>query len=434
MSVFATAIASRSRLKTVVGGIAVLGVSALVLSACAAPAAQQTTQPGAGSSAAAGTNLALKIGTILPQTGSLAVLGPPEFAGVDAAVADINAAKAGITVSVTHKDSGDTKTNIATQSATALLADGVSAIVGAASSSVSLSFIDQVTKAKVVQISPANTSPAFSTYNDGGYYFRTAPSDVLQGRVLGQKILKDGKTNVSILYQNDSYGQGLNDNVKKALESGGATVGQDVAFDPAATSFSSEVTSVLSTNPDALVVISFDQLKAIAPELKKNNFDFKKFYGTDGNYGVIDESYKDVDIAGAQFTNPGVNATAEFQTKLQDIVKSQGGKPLTVFSYAPESYDATVLLALAALKAKAVDGTALKDNLVSVSKDGTKCTTFAECAKLINAGTAANYDGLSGPITFDANGDPSQAYISIYKYTAGNKTAYEEAQFGDLTK
>jgi branched-chain amino acid transport system substrate-binding protein len=425
MGAFSQAVsAPRSRsIKTAISGLALLGASALILTGCAT-----------SSSSTPDKTLSLKIGTILPQTGSLAVLGPPEFAGVDLAIKDINAAKAGVKISVEHKDSGDTTTNIATQSATAELADGVAAIVGAASSSVSLSFIDQVTKAKVVQISPANTSPTFSTYADGGYYFRTAPSDVLQGRVLGQKVIKDGATNVSILYQNDSYGQGLDTNVKAAIEAGGAQVGQNVAFDPAATSFASEVTQVLSTKPDALIVISFDQLKAIAPELKKNSFDFKKFYGTDGNYGVITSDYKDVDIAGAQFTNPGVNASDAFQSKLQALVKSQGAKPLTVFSYAPESYDATTLIALAALQGGKADGPTIQKNLVKVSEGGTVCKTFASCAKLINEGKDVNYDGISGPITFDKNGDPSQAYISIYKYITGNGTEYESAEFGDLTK
>ncbi|WP_213815919.1 ABC transporter substrate-binding protein [Glaciihabitans sp. dw_435] len=422
-----SAIGARS-VKSAISALALVGAGALILSGCA-------STPSDSSSGDASKDLTLKLGTILPQTGSLAVLGPPEFAGVDLAIQDINAAKAGITVGVTHTDSGDTKTNIATQSATKLLSEGVSAIIGAASSSVSLTFIDQVTKAGVVQISPANTSPDFTSYKDNGFYWRTAPSDVLQGRVLGQKVLKDGALNVSILYQNDSYGQGLDDNVKKALEDGGATVGENVAFDPAATSFASEVTSVLSSKPDALVVISFDQLKAIAPELKKNGFDFKKFYGTDGNYGVITDAYTDVDIAGAQFTNPGVNASADFQTKLQALVKEQGNPALSVFSYAPESYDATTLVALAALAGGATDGATIKANLKAVSEGGTKCESFADCAKLLTDDPKAdiNYDGLSGPITFDDNGDPSQAYISIYKYLAGNKTEYESAEFGDLS-
>ena len=102
----------------------------------------------------------LKIGTLLPQTGSLAFLGPPEFAGVDLAVKDINDAGGvnGKQVEVTNSDSGDTSTDTASQSVDRLLSNNVDAIVGAASSSVSLSVIDKITGAGVLQISPANTS------------------------------------------------------------------------------------------------------------------------------------------------------------------------------------------------------------------------------------------------------------------------------------
>jgi branched-chain amino acid transport system substrate-binding protein len=423
MSVFAKAKASRSRaLKSTISGIAILGVSALLLSACASTGSTTTT----------GKDLSLKIGSILPQTGTLAVLGPPEIAGVDLAVQDINAAKAGLKISVTHKDSGDTTTDIATQSATALLADGVSVIIGAASSGVSKTFIDQVTQAGVVQISGANTSPDFTNYADDGYYWRTAPSDVLQGRILGNKILKDGATKVAILYMNDAYGTGLESNVKKALTAGGATIAGEEIFEPASTDFNSAITSLLATNPDALVVISFDEIKTIAEQLAAKGFDFKKFYGTDGNYGVITPKDTNVDIAGAQFTNPGVEATKKFQADLQTLVKKQGASELGVFSYAAESYDAVVLAALAALQGGATDGATIKANLQSVSEKGTKCTTFADCAKLIADKKDINYDGLSGPITFDQNGDPTEAYVSIYKYSTGNANAFEQQVYGKL--
>jgi len=421
MGVFAKT-GSRS-LKTTLGGAAILGISALVLVGCSSGSTDSGSDSG---------DLSLKIGTILPQTGTLAVLGPPEIAGVDLAVKDINDAKAGITVDVTQKDSGDTTTDIASQSATSLLADGVSAIIGAASSGVSKTFIDQVTQAGVIQISPANTSPDFTSYEDDGYYWRTAPSDVLQGRILGNKIIKDGKTNVSILYMNDAYGTGLEENIKTALEAGGATVGAEETFEPASTDFNSALTSVLATDPDALVVISFDEIKTIAEQLAAKGFDFSKLYGADGNYGVITDKDTNVDIAGAQFTNPGVEAKAEFQEKLQALVKDQGSDPLTVFSYAAESYDATTLLALAALQGKGTDGATLKDNLQSVSEGGTKCESFTDCAKLIADGEDIDYDGISGPITFDKNGDPTEAYVSIYKYATGNKTSFEEQVFGKL--
>jgi branched-chain amino acid transport system substrate-binding protein len=408
----------------VLTGIAILGASALVLTGCS------TT-----SSSTPSKTLDLKIGTILPQTGSLATLGPPAIEATNLAVKDINAAKAGIKLTITQKDSGDTSTNIATQSVTSLLSSGVSAIVGAESSSVSLTVIDQISKAGVVELSPANTSPTFSTYADNGYYWRTAPSDVLQGKVLGQKVLKDGATKVAVIYQNDSYGTGLDTNVTKAITGGGGTVTQNIAFDATnATNFTSEINTALATNPDALVVISFDQIKTIAQELATTGFDFKKFYGSDGNFGVIDPSYTNADIAGAQFTNPGVNVTGAFKAKLDAQTKADGAKPLTAYSYAPESYDGIVLLALAALQGKKTDGATLKANLQSVSEGGTKCTTFAKCAALIAQGKNIDYDGLSGPIDFASNGDPQQAYISIYKYETGNKYEFESQQFGDLSK
>jgi branched-chain amino acid transport system substrate-binding protein len=426
MSAFGRASASRSRsARTALSAVTVAVAGALVLAGCSGGGGDT-----GGTTADGG--LDLKIGTILPQTGSLAVLGPPEFAGVDLAVKDINDAKAGITVTNTAKDSGDTTTDIASQSATSLIADGNTAIIGAASSGVSKTFIDQVTQAGVVQLSPANTSPDFTTYEDDGYYWRTAPSDVLQGRILGNKILQDGKTNVSILYMNDAYGTGLEENIKKTLEAGGATIAAEEVFEPSATDFNSAITSVLAPNPDALVVISFDEIKTIADQLASKGFDFTKFYGTDGNYGVIKETDTNVDIAGAQFTNPGVEAKEDFQTRLQDMVKAEGEPELTVFSYSAESYDGTVLLALAALQGKATDGATLKDNLQSVSEGGEKCTTFTDCAKLIADGTDIDYDGLSGPITFDENGDPTEAYVSVYKYGTGNTTTFSEQVYGKL--
>ncbi|MET4582748.1 branched-chain amino acid transport system substrate-binding protein [Conyzicola nivalis] len=418
--------ATRSKsVKATISGLTLLGVSALVLSGCTS-----TGDTEAGSS----ETLDLKIGTILPQTGTLAVLGPPEFAGVDLAIKEINEAEAGIEISVEHKDSGDTTTDLATQSATSLIADGVSVVIGAASSGVSKTFIDQVTGAGIVQISPANTSPDFTDYPDDGYYFRTAPSDVLQGRILGNKIVNDGKTDVAILYMNDAYGTGLYDNLKTSLEDGGASVVGEEIFEPASTDFTSAIQALLATNPDALVVISFDEIKTIAEQLAGQGFDFSKLYGVDGNYGVIGEADTNVDIAGAQFTNPGVLATEDFQAKLQDLVAEQGQDPLTVFSYAAESYDATVLSALAALKGGATDGATIKANLQDVSEGGEKCESFADCAKLLadDADADIDYDGVSGPISWDDNGDETEAFVSIFQYSAGNKTEGVDQVAGKL--
>ncbi|MEY3677569.1 MAG: hypothetical protein RL351_796 [Actinomycetota bacterium] len=141
----------------------------------------------------------LKLGAVIPLTGALAFLSPPEIAGIELAVEDINAAGGvlgkPVEFSIEDSSDGDNPT-VAPASATKLLSEGVDAIIGAAASGVTRLIIDQITQAKVVQISMSNTAPDLTTWKDGGYYFRTAPSDLLQGAIVGNQIVADGNENV----------------------------------------------------------------------------------------------------------------------------------------------------------------------------------------------------------------------------------------------
>ncbi|HET9500659.1 MAG TPA: ABC transporter substrate-binding protein [Marmoricola sp.] len=213
----------------------------------------------------------LTIGSLLPQSGDLAFLGPPEFAGVDLAVKEINAAGGVLGKPVKHikADSGDGTPNIAPSETDQLLSGGADAIVGAASSSVSLSVIDRIVNAGVVEVSPANTSTAFDTYPDKGLYFRTAPSDVLQGTVMAQTVKGDGYQNIAILARQEAYGEALAKQVRKVFEEEGGKVVSYQLYDPNAANFTAEVDSLKAQDPDAIVVIAFDETKKIIPALIK---------------------------------------------------------------------------------------------------------------------------------------------------------------------
>ncbi|MFC7107493.1 ABC transporter substrate-binding protein [Nonomuraea rubra] len=224
---------------------------------------------------------------MLPQTGSLAYLGPPMFGGVDLALKEINGAGGvlGKPVTKSDTDSGDTTTNIASQSVDKLLAQKVDAIVGAASSSVSESIIDKITRAGVVQFSPANTSDKFTTIEDAGLYFRTAPPDKLQGRVLGDLVVADGNDTIGILAMQDSYGSGLADQVTRTAQEGGATVVERVDYDPKAADFSADVSKIKAANPKGIVLIGFEETSKVVQELVKQGLtsDKYKWYMVDGN-------------------------------------------------------------------------------------------------------------------------------------------------------
>jgi len=425
MSVFAKASASRS-VRAVITGVAMVGVSALLLTGCSSNSAAPTAseKPAASGDAkaikAGDRNLTLKIGTILPQSGALAFLGPPEEAGVALAVKDINDAKLGLTIDPVYRDSGDTTTDTATVSVTDLLSQDVSAILGAASSGVSKTVIDQITGAGVVQFSPANTSADFTKYDDKGLYWRTAPSDLLQGEVLGNQIAEDGNSTLGLIVLNDSYGTGLADSTTKAFEAAGGKVVAKSLFNEGDSNFAAQISEVTAAKPDAIALITFDQAKVITPALVGSGYPGGKLYFVDGNLSDYSKDFAPGLITGAKGTLPGldVGTLGDFTTRLKEIDPT-----LTDFSYAAESYDAVVLIALAAYAANDVKGTSIADYLRQVSGgtgDGTKVTDFKTAAKALAKGEQVNYDGFSGPVTFDENGDPTEATIGVYEYKADN--------------
>jgi branched-chain amino acid transport system substrate-binding protein len=200
------------------------------------PTSEPSASGGGGTVESDGT---LTIGSLLPQTGNLAFLGPPEFAGVELAIQEINEAGGVLDnpVEYIEGDSGDAQQDVANPTVDRLLAANVDVIVGAASSGVSFTVIDKITSAGVVQYSPANTSPDFTDYDDNGLYFRTAPSDVLQGRILAETILADGFSDVGVLALQDPYGEGLAENSRPTVEENAHEATGTVFYDPARRNF-----------------------------------------------------------------------------------------------------------------------------------------------------------------------------------------------------
>jgi branched-chain amino acid transport system substrate-binding protein len=419
MSIMTKASAFRSRsLKASIGAGVILTSAALVLSGC--------STPGDGGNGGPVEELSLTIGTALPQTGNLAFLGPPEEAGVAYAVSQINEATAdtGLTLDVVYGDSGDTDNKAYETEIPRLLGEDVSAIIGAASSGTSLQFIDQVVGAGVIQFSPANTSDAFTTYDDNGLYFRTAPSDVLQGEVLGNLIAEDGNQTLGMIVLNDSYGTGLAKYVTEAFEAAGGQVVAAPTYNTGDTSFTTQLSEVLAADPDAIALITFDEVSTILPGLF-GKFPADKLYFVDGNLKNFGDAFPAGSLTGSKGTLPGlsIDAIGDFTGQVDDFLAAEGSDPLEDYSYAAESFDATVLIALAALAAGSTDGVEIAAKLQEVSGgtgDGEKCSTYADCAAIIVEGGVADYDGISGPITLDDVGDPTEASIGIYQYGEDN--------------
>jgi ABC-type branched-subunit amino acid transport system substrate-binding protein len=415
-------------------GVALLSAAALTLAACGDNGDNGDTN-GAGTGNDNGTPAAtaegdgtLHIGSLLPQTGNLAFLGPPEFAGVELAIQEINEAGGVLDndVRYTEGDSGDTQQDIANPTVDRLLAAGVDVIVGAASSGVSFTVIDKITQNGVVQFSPANTSPDFTDYDDNGLYFRTAPSDVLQGRILAETILADGCSNVGILALQDPYGEGLARNVGETVTENGGTLApaETVFYDPAATNFDAQVGQIRAANPGCVVLIGFDESARVIQSMIGQGIGPQQtpLYLVDGNLGnALGEDLPPGVLEGVKGSLPGAEATGEFRDRLLEV-----DPQLSDFSYAAESYDAVIVSALAAIAAESDAGEALAQEIPDVTRGpGTECTTFEECKQLLEDGEDINYNGVSGPIELSDAGDPTRAFVGIYTYGPDNRLTDE---------
>ena len=381
--------------------------------------------PPAGAAAPSCTGTAdgtLTFGGLLPQTGDLSFLGPPEEAGAALAVQDINAAGGvlGQDVVFMPGDSGDTDPDVANPTVDSHLAANADAIVGAAASGVSLNVIDKITGACVIQFSPANTSPQFTDYDDDDLYFRTAPSDVLQGQVLADLMVEDGIANAALLARQDSYGEGLLEFTMAPFEEQGGEVVLDQVYDPEAQSFEAEVDAVVSEDPDALVMIGFDESGRILNSLFEQGFtpDEKAIYLVDGNIGnALGEDFTEPGtLVGIKGTLPSAELTDDFRERLLGVDPA-----LVDFSYSAETYDALVITALAAAVADSDDPAAVAAEINGVTRDGEACETFEDCMALVEGGEDIDYDGPSGPQEFSQPGEPTAASFAIMTYGEDNR-------------
>ena len=395
------------------------------------PAAEEAAEEPAAEAAGDGV---LRLGGLLPETGNLAFLGPPEFAGVELAVAEINAAGGvnGADVEWLPGDSGDNG-DVANATVDRLLAEDVDAFIGAASSGVSLTVIDKITNAGKIQFSPANTSPAFTDYADNGLYFRSAPSDVVQGAALADLMIGDGALTAAFIVMNDSYGTGLFEYTSAPYTDAGGEIVYEVIYDPQAENFDAEVSAAVEADPDAIVIIGFDETSKILTGLIEAGAGpaDKMLYGSDGNMGnALAQAFDDPGVvAGMRGTVPGVDieVNEEFIARLLEV-----DPELQDFAYSGESYDAAIVIALAAIAAGDDDGVAVGAQINDVTRGGEKCTTFADCAAILADGGDIDYDGVSGPLEFIDAGEPSEASILIKEFNASGELEVVDIIFGKI--
>jgi ABC-type branched-subunit amino acid transport system substrate-binding protein len=186
----------------------------------------------------------LKIGILVPFTGDLSDFGAAFFDAAQLAAQEINAAGGvfGQDIVLVDADTGTVEATGIESANTLIDVEGVSAIVGAASSAVTLPIAESVTgPAGILQISPSSTSPALSSVTDNDFLFRSTISDAAQGVVLAELAIELGFTSVCTFFVNTAYGEGLSDQFTATFEALGGTVPAAVPHEQEQTTYVSEL-------------------------------------------------------------------------------------------------------------------------------------------------------------------------------------------------
>ena len=384
--------------------------------------------PAGAQSGSGNKNGTLVIGSLAPETGDLSAIVDSLRVPVQIAVDEINAA-GGVNDKQVTLVTGDDGTDpeVAGQTVDRMISsDGADVIIGPASSGTALGILGKV-KGKALLCSGSNTAAQLDKdgpSKTGGLYFRTAPTDALQGPALAELLLSDGHSKVGILTRNDSYGVGFGKSTAKALKQGGAKVVTNVAYKADGDNFDADVQKVLDKKPDSVIVLGFndDGAKIVQTMIEKGAGPGDvPIYTADGMQGssfgeTVDPANPGV-VSGIKGTAPAA-APDGVESPFQDVFAATGTDPIFSSYY----YDCTILTALAAVKAKSDDPAKIKAAFKANLK-GRACNTFAACKALLEKGKSIHWQGASGNFDKFSDHEPLQGVYDVYGFTAtGDET------------
>ncbi|WP_238366638.1 ABC transporter substrate-binding protein [Mesobacterium pallidum] len=311
----------------------------------------------------------VKIGVILGFTGPIESLTPLMADSAELAIKEINDSGkflGGMMLTPVRADSTCVDSAAATAAAERLVtSDGVVAIMGADCSGVTGAVLANVAVPNgVPMISPSATSPALSTAEDNGLFFRTAPSDARQGEVLASILMDKGIKEVAVTYHNSDYGKGLSDSFAASFEGMGGTITLNAPHEADKGDYSAEVGALASAGGEVLAVLGYADSGGngiIQTALDQGAFD--TFMMGDGMYADSLMETLGADMAGSFGAVPWSQGEgAEAFTRITTEAGINGES-----SFTRESYDAAALIALAMMAGGEATSEAVAANVLAVA-------------------------------------------------------------------
>jgi ABC-type branched-subunit amino acid transport system substrate-binding protein len=374
----------------------------------------------------------LVIGGLQELTGPLSASGPAMTKALKLAVQEANkaamAAGLGWTVKEEQADTqGDAQT--ALSAARSLVDKGASCLIGPGTTPESIAIAKGLTIQKKVILLPQATSGRLTAFKPEAddTIFRTVPPDTLQGQALADAVesfLGSAKDRtVSVAYRNEPYGEGLAKEFGADWQAKGGKVQGPIGFDPNQATFDSEAEKIVAGNPDAYLIVDYPDsyVKMGAALLRTGKFDAKKLFVPDVlAFTEVPKNIPAAALEGAKGARAGSPETSAAYKAFDQLWKAAGGTER--YSLDANTFDATLVCFLSAVAAGSPDPAAIKGQVRRVTgAPGEKLnfTRLADAIKALRAGQDIDFEGVSGPLDLDKNGDPTTSLYDIFQFKNG---------------
>jgi len=345
------------------------------------------------------------IGMVDSVTGSLSAFGQRNQRGKDLALADVNETTInGRELNIVVEDSESQSQSGVSAAQKLVNQDGVPFVIGAVGSGVSLSIYESVIQGTdVVQLSQNSTSPDLTNFPG---LLRMSPTGSTQSTALADIIAEDGYDSVAMAWVNNDYGQGLAETFRQEWD---GEIAYDQPHDQGQSSYSSTVSGMANSGADAWLFITYQpEFTAMAQEAYSNGYE-AQFYGADSVQGSdVLGNTPEGSLDGMKVVVPSAAVDQENYQNFESEFESEYGDSPT--SWSAFAYDCVVTAALAIATADEFTGAALQETVRDVTRpEGQEVFTFAEAMDVLGEDgdpSDVDYQGVSGPIDFDENGDP----------------------------
>jgi branched-chain amino acid transport system substrate-binding protein len=384
----------------------------------------------------------ITVGVVMELTGPAGEYGQAGSKSVEMAFRDINDA-GGINGCKLVTDTRDSQSQgtVAVDAATQLVQiKHVPVIIGGIISSVSIPILTSVTApAKVVQVSPASSSPTLTALGrDGktnGVFFRTITSDALQGVAAAKYAVDQGLKKLAVIHVNNDFGVNMVAEFSKTYKALGGDIVSVTPYNEKQASYSAEVTAAMGGSPDGLYLVSYPVDGATIARAWISQGGPAKFLLNDGMnstdfIAAVGAKYLNDAYGTSSGTSP-TPSTEYFNAQYKGFSGIDPSNPA-----ADRSYDAGAIVGLAIAQAGKADAAAIKDAIRKVvDPNGTVIHAgkeeFTKALALIKEGKPIKYEGVIGPVQFDEYGDITGPF-RLWRIKDGEVTTVGEMSTADV--